>query len=171
MMEKISSFKVDHRCLQPGIYVSRVDNVGGEIITTYDLRMIRVYINEPIDPAAMHTIEHIGATVLRNGPLKNDVIYFGPMGCMTGCYLILKGEHSIEEVRQTIIGVMCLISNWHLDIPGATKMECGNYTFHNLSLARNYAKDYARVLATNFHHDYPEKSPDFLDLFLNIQTI
>lgn len=154
-MEKISSFKVDHRYLQPGIYVSRVDVVGEDEITTYDIRMIQVNKDLPIDPAAMHTIEHIGATTLRNGPLKNDVIYFGPMGCMTGCYLILKGEHTIEEVRQTVIGVMCLISNWEMDIPGASEKECGNYKFHNLSLARNYAKDYVWNLVNDFHYEYP----------------
>lgn len=155
-MEKISSFKVDHRDLKPGLYVSRTDVVGGETITTYDLRMIHVNHDEPIDPKVMHTIEHLGATLFR-AKMKDEVIYFGPMGCCTGFYLILKGNHNINDLTRGIAAVMLTIGNWtdELGIPGATEKECGNYTFHDLPGAREVARKYATSLVNDFHCEYP----------------
>ena len=157
-MNKIESFKVNHLDLYPGIYISRQDIVGGEPVITYDIRMTYVNHEPAIDPAAMHTIEHIGATMLRNGSLKDDIIYFGPMGCCTGFYLIMKGEHPIVEIKQIILGMMSLIANWKDDekIPGYSPKECGNYKFHNLDGARNIAKKYMTRLVADFHCEYPK---------------
>lgn len=158
-MEVIPSFQIDHTDLKPGIYVSRKDFVGGEPIVTYDIRMIHVNHEPAISPAAMHTIEHLAATFLRNDDYWKDyVIYWGPMGCLTGSYLIVKGDHDIEEIRDVMIAMFMFIINFSGDIPGATREECGNYTLHNMDEAKYAAKRYMEVLVNEYDWEYPVKS-------------
>ena len=157
-MEVIPSFQIDHTDLHPGIYVSRTDWVGGEQITTYDIRMIHVNHEPAISPAAMHTIEHLAATYLRNDPYWKDyVIYWGPMGCLTGSYFIVKGKHSIEDVKDVIMDMLIYICNFSGDIPGATREECGNYTLHNLDEAKYFASKYIDELVCKDNWEYPLK--------------
>lgn len=140
-MEKIASFTVDHTRLLPGMYVSRVD---GDI-TTYDLRLCRPNIDPPLEIDSMHTIEHLAATYLRNSPLRDRVIYFGPMGCRTGFYLLIRNaepSESIQAVRQTFR----FIAGYEGDIPGVSPAECGNWHSHNLASARRDALRYADVM-------------------------
>lgn len=134
-MERITSFSVDHTKLKKGIYVSRIDND----LTTYDIRMCEPNQDTPLDPKAAHTIEHIGATLLRNGQYKDSIIYFGPMGCMTGFYLITK-DLSFDTIKEIVKDIFHQIAYWNLDIPGAKKEECGNYTYMDLDKARNAAQ-------------------------------
>lgn len=158
-MEVIPSFQIDHTDLRPGIYVSRKDTVGGKTVTTYDIRMIHVNHEPAISPAAMHTIEHLAATYLRNdGYWKDYVIYWGPMGCLTGSYFITKGDHDIYEIRDVIMDVFLYIFNFTGDIPGATREECGNYTLHNLDEAKYAARKYLDVLVNEYEWEYPVKS-------------
>ena len=134
-MERITSFSVDHTQLKKGVYISRVD---GEL-TTFDIRMCEPNVDEPLDPKAAHTIEHIGATLLRNGPYKDKVIYFGPMGCMTGFYLITK-DLDLKTIHHLVKDVFQQIATWHQAIPGAKKEECGNYTYMDLAKAKASAE-------------------------------
>ena len=160
-MEVIPSFQIDHTDLKPGIYVSRKDYVGGEPIVTYDIRMIHVNHEPAISPAAMHTIEHLVATFLRNDDYWKDyVIYWGPMGCLTGSYFIVKGDHDIKEIRDLMIAVLMYIIIFSGDIPGASKEECGNYTLHNLDEAKYAAKRYMKVLVNEYDWEYPVKSEE-----------
>lgn len=134
-MERITSFSVDHTQLKKGVYISRVD---GEL-TTFDIRMCEPNVDEPLDPKAAHTIEHIGATLLRNGPYKDNVIYFGPMGCMTGFYLITK-DLDLKTIHHLVKDVFQQIASWQQAIPGAKKEECGNYTYMDLAKAKASAE-------------------------------
>lgn len=134
-MERITSFSVDHTKLTKGVYVSRVD----DHLTTFDIRMTQPNVEAALDPKAAHTIEHIGATLLRNGREKDNIIYFGPMGCMTGFYLITK-ELSHNQVIELVKEVYTEIANWEGEIPGAKAEECGNYTFMDLEKAKEAAK-------------------------------
>ena len=134
-MERITSFSVDHAQLKKGVYISRVD---GEL-TTFDIRMCEPNVDEPLDPKAAHTIEHIGATLLRNGPYKDKVIYFGPMGCMTGFYLITK-DLDLKTIHHLVKDVFQQIATWQQAIPGAKKEECGNYTYMDLAKAKASAE-------------------------------
>lgn len=123
-MERIKSFCVDHTKLKKGVYISRVDDT----LITYDIRMCEPNVDTPLDPKAAHTIEHIGATLLRNGKYADKIIYFGPMGCMTGFYLIIKNlsfETVIDVIKEVFQEIVC----WDKEIPGAKKEECGNYTY------------------------------------------
>lgn len=133
-VERITSFCVDHTKLKKGIYISRVD---GDLIT-FDIRMCEPNIDEPLDPKAAHTIEHIGATLLRNGQYKDHIIYFGPMGCMTGFYLIVKNLE-FDLVKDIVKDVFNQISKWNEAIPGAKKEECGNYTYMDINKAKDAA--------------------------------
>lgn len=141
-LERIASFQVDHTKLEPGIYVSRHDIAKTPIITTFDLRLTRPNNEYPLDQAALHTIEHLGATYLRNSEVKDFVIYFGPMGCRTGFYLVFSDCTSAKEIQRLIIKMFEFIRDFRGDIPGATPEECGNYKEHNLLLAKTYAIDY-----------------------------
>jgi S-ribosylhomocysteine lyase len=134
----IPSFQVDHTRLKRGVYVSRVDRVGDQAVTTYDIRVVRPSWATAMDGAAAHTIEHLGATILRNGPIADRVIYFGPMGCLTGFYLILSGEPEVEKVADLVRGVFTQIRDWKDEdgIPGAKIGECGNPMYHDLGRAR-----------------------------------
>lgn len=141
-MEKISSFKIDHDIHFPGFYTS---SVNGDIFT-YDLRFKMPNGGDYIPQAALHTIEHLFATVIRNSEIKKDVIYFGPMGCRTGCYLLLRGIEKDEALKQTIAAVeQCLALD---EIPGASRKECGNYLEHDLIVAKKELEAYLKVLKT-----------------------
>lgn len=148
----IPSFKINHTRLEKGIYVSRIDSVGGRCITTYDIRVCRPYKDKPIPGRILHTVEHIGAAILRNGAYRDWIIYFGPMGCRTGFYLIMKGEPCIELVTELMMEIFTKVSTWEGDIPGMTKRECGNYEYHDIINARSFVQDF---LNSKWEHEYP----------------
>ncbi len=145
-MEKIRSFQIDHTRLDRGLYVSRIDAEqpnGGHIVTTFDIRVCKPYSDAPMDAAAIHTIEHIGATFLRTESFFSEsTIYFGPMGCQTGFYLIIGGNHSVDEVKGTVKEMFSRIAVFDGTIPGSSETECGNASFHNLPEARRIAHKY-----------------------------
>ena len=144
-MEKITSFTIDHIRLQTGLYVSRVDCAGQEKITTFDIRMTRPNTEPVMDTAAVHAIEHLGATYLRNEPQwKDRVLYFGPMGCRTGFYLLLAGEYKSADVLPLMDGMFRFIAAFEGEIPGASAKDCGNYLDMNLPMARYHAEKYIR---------------------------
>lgn len=146
-MELIASFQVNHLKLLPGLYVSRKDKVGVETITTFDLRFTAPNIEPVMDVPAVHTLEHLGATFLRNSEIKDRVIYFGPMGCRTGFYFIMAGDCSAESVFPVITDMLRFILDFEGEIPGATAEQCGNYQDQNLSMAKYYAKRYLEALS------------------------
>ena len=142
-MEKIASFTIDHIKLQPGVYVSRKDTVGTETITTFDLRMTSPNEEPVMNTAEVHTIEHLGATFLRNHPTyKDKTIYFGPMGCRTGFYLLLAGDLSSREIVPLIVEMFEFIRDFKDEVPGAAPKDCGNYLDMNLPMANFLAKKY-----------------------------
>ena len=142
-MQKITSFTIDHLRLVPGVYVSRKDPVGSEIITTFDLRMTSPNDEPVMNTAEMHAIEHLAATFLRNhaefGP---KIIYFGPMGCRTGFYLLLAGDYNSKDIVPLMIELFEFIANFYDEVPGASAQDCGNYLDMNLPMARYLAKKY-----------------------------
>ncbi|MDR0964200.1 MAG: S-ribosylhomocysteine lyase [Clostridium sp.] len=136
-MEKIASFLVNHLALLPGIYVSRIDAVGVELVTTFDIRMTRPNAEPVMNTAEAHTIEHLGATFLRNHPsVSKDVIYFGPMGCRTGFYLIMAGKRESRDMVELITQMYEFIRDFQGEVPGASARDCGNYLDLNLDMAR-----------------------------------
>lgn len=142
-MEKIASFTVDHLKLKPGIYVSRKDHAGNTTLTTFDIRMTSPNDEPVLNTAEVHTIEHLGATSLRNDPdWKENVIYFGPMGCRTGFYLILAGDLESEDVVELVRSLFAWIAAFEGDVPGASPKDCGNYLDMNLPMARFVARRY-----------------------------
>lgn len=142
-MQKIASFTVNHLNLLPGVYVSRRDLFGGQPITSYDLRMTRPNFEPVMNTAEIHAIEHLGASFLRNHPeYASRVVYFGPMGCRTGFYLLLHGEESSEEIFPLIRELFCFIRDFEGEIPGARAQDCGNYLDMNLDMARWQARRY-----------------------------
>lgn len=155
-MEKIESFKIDHERLEKGLYVSRIDNFDGVDITTFDLRITAPNKEPVIDMPALHTIEHLGATYLRNSEFKDDIVYFGPMGCRTGCYLLMKGRLNSSQVLPLILEFCDFVINFKGDIPGAKKIECGNYLEQNLTMAKYYIEKYKNSLLKekNFTYAY-----------------
>lgn len=159
-MEKIASFTIDHIKLEPGIYVSRKDFVGKEVITTFDLRMTSPNDEPVMNTAEVHTIEHLAATYLRNNEeYKDKVIYFGPMGCRTGFYLLLAGDYESKDILPLITSLFIFIRDFKGDVPGATKKDCGNYLDMNLGMANYLAKRYLDNVLTNIddaHLNYPE---------------
>ena len=144
-MNKITSFTINHLTLLPGLYVSRVDEMDGFKFTTFDLRVIRPNFEPVMDTSVCHTIEHLAATYFRNY-YPQDTMYFGPMGCRTGFYLIVKGEKTSEEYRKPVIDCFKFILEFEGDIPGASAIECGNYLDLNLNMAKYYAKKYLKEL-------------------------
>ncbi len=137
-MEKITSFTIDHIKLQPGVYVSRKDTVGSETVTTFDLRMTSPNEEPVMNTAEMHTIEHLAATFLRNHPVYGSkTIYFGPMGCRTGFYLLLAGDYASRDIVPLMIELYEFIRDFAGDVPGASAKDCGNYLDMNLPMA-NY---------------------------------
>ena len=148
-MELIPSFAVDHTAIVPGIFVSRADRVGDGVVTTYDVRLKRPNVEPAIDVAAMHSLEHIVATYLRNDPVwKDDVVYWGPMGCLTGFYLILKGARRSEDLFDLILRAFESVDAAD-DVPGATAVNCGYYRMHNLAMAKWYAAEFVAYLKAN----------------------
>lgn len=142
-MEKIASFTVNHLVLEPGIYVSRKDHFGGTVITTFDLRLTVPNKEPALNTAELHTIEHLGATFLRNHPQwKDRTVYFGPMGCRTGCYVLLEGDLESEDVVGLVTEMFEFIRDYEGEIPGAREEECGNYLDQNLAVAKYTARRY-----------------------------
>lgn len=144
-MEKIKSFTVDHMTLLPGLYVSRVDVMDNFSFTTFDLRVTRPNFEPVMNTAEIHTIEHLAATYFRNYH-PDKTMYFGPMGCRTGFYLIYKGNLEASDVKKDVIDCFKFILNFEGEIPGAKKEECGNYLDQNLDMAKYYAKKYLKSL-------------------------
>ncbi|MBR7072631.1 MAG: S-ribosylhomocysteine lyase [Eubacterium sp.] len=148
-MELINSFSVDHTRIVPGIYTSRVDTLGEYKVTTYDIRLKRPNKEPAVDVAAMHSLEHIIATYLRNSEeWKNEVIYWGPMGCLTGFYLILKGSRTPQELYELMLNAFRSV-NGVTEVPGTAPENCGNYLMHNLEMAKWYANEFAGYLEAN----------------------
>ena len=148
-MEKITSFTIDHIKLQPGLYVSRRDNVGSETVTTFDLRLTSPNEEPVMNTAEMHTIEHLAATYLRNDPVwKSKVLYFGPMGCRTGFYLLLAGDLTSVDVLGLVRDCFRFIADYSGEVPGASAKDCGNYLDMNLPMAKYCAKRYTELLAS-----------------------
>ena len=159
-MELIQSFSVDHTRIIPGIFISRVDRLGDYSVTTYDIRLKRPNREPVIDVAAMHSLEHIIATFLRNEPeWKDEIIYWGPMGCLTGFYLILKGNRTPQELYGLILKAFRAVEDAK-EVPGAAPVNCGYYRMHNLEMAKWYAKEFAVYLERNAENgdifEYPK---------------
>lgn len=158
-VEKIASFTVDHIKLLPGLYVSRKDKVGAETVTTFDLRLTKPNEEPVLNTAEVHTIEHLGATYLRNEPTwKDKVLYFGPMGCRTGFYLLLAGDYSSRDVLPLVTECFRFIRDYRDAVPGASPKDCGNYLDMNLPMANYWGTKYVGVLenADETRLNYPE---------------
>ncbi|MBE5953985.1 MAG: S-ribosylhomocysteine lyase [Lachnospiraceae bacterium] len=153
-MEKIASFTIDHTKLLPGIYVSRKDNVNGNVITTFDLRVTRPNFEPVMNTAEIHTIEHLAATYLRNHKeYKDKTIYFGPMGCRTGFYLLLAGDYKSRDIVELMVEMFTFISEFDDEVPGASAKDCGNYLDMNLPMARFVAKKYLEEVLINIEEE------------------
>ena len=158
-MEKITSFTIDHIKLEPGLYVSRKDKVGTETVTTFDLRITNPNEEPVMNTAEIHTMEHLAATYLRNEPnWKEKVLYFGPMGCRTGFYLLLAGDLSSNDVLEPVRDCFRFIRDFRGEVPGASAKDCGNYLDMNLPMANYWGKRYAALLDNidEAHLIYPE---------------
>ena len=159
-MEKITSFTIDHIKLQPGIYVSRKDPVGGSMITTFDIRMTSPNEEPVMNTAELHTIEHLAATFLRNHKeFGSKMIYWGPMGCRTGNYLLLNGDYESKDIVPLMIETFEFIRDFEGDVPGASAKDCGNYLDMNLPMANYLADHYlknALYVADDKNLNYPE---------------
>lgn len=151
----IASFQVDHAKIVPGIYVSRTDEIGGGFATTYDVRMKTPNKEPAIHPNAMHTIEHVVATFLRNDPeWKDRIVYWGPMGCLTGFYLIVKGRPAPQELQPLLLRAFEHQRDYEGAVPGATPVNCGNYLLHDLPMAKWEAAKYVELLKTRARYEY-----------------
>lgn len=155
-MNKIESFRINHLVLDSGLYVSRHDKKNDCCVTTFDLRITAPNREPVIDVPALHTIEHLCATYLRNSDKKDDIVYFGPMGCRTGCYLVMFGELCSEDVYNLVLDMCDFVLNFNDEIPGATPIECGNYSEQNLNMAKYYIAKYKKELTENKNFVYPE---------------
>ena len=159
-MKKIASFTIDHERLEPGIYVSRRDTTAaGDVITTFDIRMTRPNREAALTPKSLHAMEHLAATFLRNhAEWKDRIVYWGPMGCCTGNYLLVQGECSSRDILPLIRETMRFEAAFEGEVPGATPRDCGNYSFMDLDQARKDARRYLDVLdnATDVNLNYPE---------------
>lgn len=146
-MEKITSFTIDHIRLQPGLYVSRKDSVGAETVTTFDLRLTSPNEEPVMNTAEVHTIEHLAATYLRNEPRwQSKVLYFGPMGCRTGFYLLLAGDYTPQQVFPLVQDCFRFVAEFQGDVPGASAKDCGNYLDMNLPMANFWGRRYSELL-------------------------
>ena len=146
-MEKITSFTIDHIKLKPGLYVSRKDQVGAETVTTFDLRLTSPNDEPVMNTAEVHTIEHLAATYLRNAEgWKEKVLYFAPMGCRTGFYLLLAGDYNSEDVVGLVRDCFRFIRDFRGEVPGASAKDCGNYLDMNLPMANYWGRRYAGLL-------------------------
>lgn len=149
-MEKIPSFTVDHNKLLRGVYTSRIDKVGNEYITTFDIRMKEPNREPVIDIPALHTMEHLGATFLRNNTTwKDKVIYFGPMGCRTGNYLILAGKLNPMDIKDLLIELYKFMAEYTDEIPGASAKDCGNYLSMDLNMSRYESRKFLNEVLSN----------------------
>ena len=149
-MDKITSFTIDHIKLQPGLYVSRKDKVGSETVTTFDLRLTSPNEEPVMNTAEVHTIEHLAATFLRNDPVwKDRVLYFGPMGCRTGFYLLLAGDYASQDVLPLVLDCFRFVRDYRGEVPGASPKDCGNYLDMNLGMANFWGRRYAALLEHN----------------------
>ena len=158
-MEKIASFTIDHIKLKPGVYVSRKDHVGAETITTFDLRMTSPNDEPVMNTAEVHTIEHLGATFLRNHPVfGSKTVYFGPMGCRTGFYLLLAGDYESKDIVDLVKEMFIFIRDFKGEVPGATPKDCGNYLDMNLGMANYLAKKYLDT--ENLRVEVPVSDPE-----------
>ena len=158
-MEKITSFTIDHIKLQPGLYVSRKDKVGSETVTTFDLRITNPNEEPVMNTAEIHTMEHLGATYLRNNrQWKDRVLYFGPMGCRTGFYLLLAGDLSSRDVLELVLDCFRFIRDFRGEVPGASAKDCGNFLDMNLPMANYWGRRYAALLdkIDEAHLTYPK---------------
>ena len=159
-MKKIASFTIDHERLEPGIYVSRRDTTpAGDVITTFDNRMTRPNREPALTPKSLHAMEHLAATFLRNHEeWQNRIVYWGPMGCCTGNYLLVQGECSSRDILPLIRETMRFVAGFEGEVPGATPRDCGNYSFMDLDQAKKDARRYLDVLdnATDVNLNYPE---------------
>ena len=159
-MEKITSFTINHLLLQPGVYVSRKDPVGGTVVTTFDLRLTSPDEEPVMNTAEMHTIEHLAATFLRNHKdYGSKTVYFGPMGCRTGFYLLLTGDYESKDIVPLMIEMWEFIRDFEGDVPGASAKDCGNYLDMNLPMAKYLAKKYLKNVLYDIKEErlvYPE---------------
>ena len=159
-MEKITSFTIDHIRLIPGLYVSRIDQVEGHPVTTFDIRMTSPNDEPVMNTAEVHTIEHLGATFLRNHkPFANKTIYFGPMGCRTGFYLLLSGNYESKDIVPLMTEMFTFIAEFEGEVPGACAKDCGNYLDMNLPMAKYLASRYLNQVLLNITDEqlhYPE---------------
>ena len=159
-MEKIASFTIDHIKLQPGIYVSRKYQIGQEVVTTFDLRMTRPNFEPVMNTAEMHAIEHLGATFLRNHPVYGSkTVYFGPMGCRTGFYLLLAGDYESLDIIPLMKEMFAFIRDFEGEVPGACARDCGNFLDINLPMAKYLAKKYLEEVLENINEErlvYPQ---------------
>lgn len=148
-MEQIASFSINHLLLQPGVYVSRQDKIGAETVTTFDLRFTSPNREPVMNTAEMHTIEHLAATYLRNeNQWKDKVLYFGPMGCRTGFYLLLAGAYSSRDILPLLLQCFRFVRDYAGEVPGASAVECGNYLDMNLPMANYWGARYTALLET-----------------------
>lgn len=159
-MEKIASFTIDHNRLLRGIYVSRKDKVGGEVVTTFDIRMKEPNREPALHIGALHTIEHLAATYLRNNSEWRDrVVYWGPMGCLTGNYLLLRGDYKSEDIVDLMRETFRFVAEFEGNVPGAAPKDCGNYLLHDLPMARFEARKYLDEVLNNItpaNLNYPQ---------------
>lgn len=153
-METIKSFTVDHKRLLPGVYVSRKDSTGHDVVTTFDIRMTRPNFELVMNTAEIHTLEHLGATFLRNHEEWSDkIIYFGPMGCRTGFYLLLAGDYESEDIISLLREMFEFVCHFEGEIPGAAPEACGNYLDQNLPMAKYLAEKYLEHVLTGITPD------------------
>ena len=159
-MKPIASFTINHLTLLPGIYVSRKDKVGEETITTFDIRMTRPNFEPVMNTAELHTIEHLAATFLRNhAEFGSKVVYFGPMGCRTGCYLLLVGDYESKDIVPLMKELFTFIRDYKDEVPGASAIACGNYLDMNLPMVNYLAAKFLKDVLENISEEqlvYPE---------------
>lgn len=155
-MNKIESFQVNHLVLEPGLYVSRKDKKNETVVTTFDMRLTAPNKEPVVDVPALHTIEHLCATFLRNSESKDDVVYFGPMGCRTGCYIVMFGDLQSEDIYSLVVSMCDFVISFEGEIPGAKKEECGNYSEQNLDMAKYYIAKYKKALTENKNFIYKD---------------
>ena len=159
-MKKIPSFTINHNTLLRGIYVSRKDSVGGDTVTTFDIRMKEPNREPALHPGALHTIEHLAATYLRNdAEWKDRIVYWGPMGCLTGNYLLVRGDYESRDLLPVLIRTFEFVAGFEGEVPGTTPRDCGNYLLHDLPMARWESRKYldeVLLVATDENLHYPQ---------------
>ena len=160
-MKKIPSFTIDHIHMLRGIYVSRKDNIGNETVTTFDIRMKEPNREPAIGQGALHTIEHLAATFLRNHPVWGDkIVYWGPMGCLTGNYLLMKGDLASKDIVPLMQETFHFIAEYEGEVPGAAPKDCGNYLLHDLPMAKWESAKYLHEILENItkaNLEYPRQ--------------